>query len=615
MNENAKTAAFVAVGVVAILIGFVTAPSSAELDQNTLVGKNLTDKFDSPDAAKRLRIVRFDQDTGRAQQFEVAEQNGLWTIPSKNGYPADAARQMAEASTSLMDRKIISVVSNNAGDHEEYGVIDPLAPKLEPGQKGVGTRVTMSDSTGKPLVDLIVGKGVRDAEKQRYARIAGQDVVYVIEIDPSKLSTKFEDWIEKDLLKLHAWDLQQVLIKDYSAELTPVMTQDGLRFQPTWDPRSEMTLAYNDTDAKWNPIKLTAFDPKKGAQVDFTLGKDEELNEESLNAMKSALEDLKIVEGVHKPQGLSNDLKAGQDFMKNRDMLKELASKGFTPAVTKQGGTLELISSDGEVITKMKNGTQYVLRFGNLTNDAGGGQDKEEKAAAKDAKVDAKKGDKGVNRYLFVMAQFDESAVKRPELQKLPELPANAEAKTDSKPGAAAGADKPKDAPAKPADKAAEAKAAEKKDDKAAKKDDAVKKGEAGKTSDDAAKKGDAAATKKDDPAAKKEAGNGKDLEKTIADRKRIEAENQKKLNDYQELIKKGQENVKDLNLRFGDWYFVVSDDVFHKIRLSKDKVVKKKEPPKAGAPGQPDAKGAAAPEAGVPGLPSIPGATPGAPK
>src|SRR4051812_9227179 len=606
MSENAKTIAFVVVGVVAIVIGFATAPSSAELDKNTLVGKNLTEKFDSPDAAKRLRVVRFDQDTGTAQQFEVAEQNGLWTIPSKDGYPADAARQMAEAATSLMDRKIISVVSNNAGDHEEYGVVDPLAPKLEPGQKGVGTRVTMSDAAGKPLVDLMVGKGVRDAEKQRYARIAGQDVVYVIEIDPSKLSTKFEDWIEKDLLKLHAWDLQQVLIKDYSAELTPVMTQDGLRFQPTWDPRSEMTLAYSDTDAKWNPVKLSAFDPKKGAQVDFTPGKDEELNEESLNGMKSALEDLKIVDVVHKPQGLSNNLKAGQDFMKNRDTLKELASKGFTPAVTKEGGSLELISSDGEVIATMKNGTQYVLRFGNLTNVTGGGQDKEDKAAAKDAKdKKADKGDKGVNRYLFVMAQFDESAVKRPELQKLPDLPAKADAKADQKQAPAAGAEK---ATAKKDDASAK-KADAQKEDAAKKKEDPAKKDAAA-----SAKKNDTTA-KKDDAATKKDAGSDKDLEKTIGERKRIEADNQKKLNDYQELIKKGQENVKDLNLRFGDWYFVVSDDVFHKIRLSRDKVVKKKEPPKAGTAGQPDAKGAASPAGGVPGLPSIPGATPGGPK
>jgi len=63
------------------------------------------------------------------------------------------------------------------------------------------------------------------------------------------------------------------------------------------------------------------------------------------------------------------------------------------------------------------------------------------------------------------------------------------------------------------------------------------------------------------------------------------------------------------LNLRFGDWYFVVSDDVFQKVRVSQDKVIKKKEQKKEGeaAPGQP---GAAAPPAGIPGLPSIPGAS-----
>src|SRR6478609_3671473 len=338
MSENAKTITFVLVGLVAIGIGIISAPSAAEVDEGSLVGTELTKNFDM-DAAKRLRIVRFDEDTATLREFEVAEQNGLWSIPSKDSYPADAAKQMAEAATSLMDRKILRVESNNAGEHEQYGVIDPLQSKLEPGQKGVGTRVTMSDEGGKPVVDLIVGKAVRDAEKQGYVRLAGQDVVYLIEIDPSKLSTSFEDWIEKDLLKLHSYDLSQVQIKDYSAELVPVMTAEGPRFRPTWDPHADMTLNYADApEAKWSAGKLRVFDPKKGDYGDITIAADEELNEESLNALKSALEDLKIVDVVHKPQGLSNDLKAGQDFMKNDQRLRQLASKGFTPAVTKEGG-------------------------------------------------------------------------------------------------------------------------------------------------------------------------------------------------------------------------------------------------------------------------------------
>ncbi len=632
MSENAKTMTFVGVGLCAILLGFVTAPSSAEVDEASLSGVNLTKNFKDPDEAKRLRIVRFDEDTATLREFEVAEQDGLWTIPSKNNYPADAAKQMAEAATSLMDRKILHVASKNAGEHEQYGVIDPLSPKLEAGQKGVGTRVTMSDAQGKPLVDLIVGKPVRDAEGQRYVREADHGVVYVVEIDPSKLSTNFEDWIEKDLLKLNAWDLQQVDVKDYSAEMGLVRAPDGRpSIGVAWDPRSDITVAYNDADAKWTPVKLRKFDPKKGKDgeyVDFTLAGDEELNDTTLNALKTALDDLKIVDVKRKPQGLSDNLKAGAEFTNNPEAFQDLMSKGFAAMATPEGGAQDIISSDGEVIATMKNGAEYVLRFGNLTNVAGSqDKDKDEKAAEKSggpAGKDKKPAKTDVHRYLFVMARFNKDAVKRPELVKLPELPAKTEAK------------------AEPAAPAKEGEAAEKKEDAAKKTDAADKKSDAAEAKKDEAdkKKDDAAATppaktdetakadettkdkpapadaakaaegaeKKDGTAAKGGAESDKEIEKVIAERKQIEKENQRKLDEYDALLKKGQASVKDLNLRFGDWYFVVNDDVFQKVRLSRDKIIKNKETKTEGA--AKNGKDAAAPPAGIPGLPEIPGAS-----
>jgi hypothetical protein len=656
MTENTKSLVYVAVGIVAVLIGWLTGPSAAEVDEGSLVGTNLAKDFKDPESAKRLRIVRFDEDTATLREFEVAEQNGLWTIPSKDGYPADAARQMAEAATSLMDRKIYDIASKNAGDHEQFGVIDPLSPKLEPGQKGVGTRVTMSDSQNKPLADLIVGKSVRGADAQRYVREAGRDVVYIIEIDPSKLSTNFEDWIEKDLLKLNGWDLQQVEVKDYSAELVQGMTPDG-RFGIGIDRKdnSDMTLAYNDADAKWNPVTLKRFDTKQGKRgeyVDFKLADDEELNSENLNALKNALDDLKIVDVVHKPTGLSHDLKAGSDFMNSREAQIDLMSKGFTAVSGGDGNQGEIISAFGEAVATMKNGTEYVLRFGDLTNVADKGKEEktDEKAAVpadkdkagKEKAINAKgdkKGDKGeksdVHRYMFVMARFNESAVKRPEKQKVPELPAKAAGAADAKTPATDGA-KADAAPAEGAAKAEVASATkddaaakkdesvEKKDDVAAKKEDgdtkkedsAEKKDDATAKKDDAeVKKDDAAAAKddatakKDDATAKTDASTDKDLEKLIADRKRIEEENKKKEDEYQALIKKGQENVKELNLRFGDWYFVIGDDVFRKIRLSREQIIKKKEKPKEGEAGQGEKKDAATPPPGIPGLPAIPGA------
>ena len=602
MTENAKTLTFVAVGLVAIVIGLVTAPSSAEVDEGSLVGHDLTEAFNNPEAAKKLRIVRFDEELATLRDFEVAEKDGLWSIPSKDGYPADAAKQMAEAATSLMDRNILSVASKNAGEHEEYGVVDPLSPKLEPGQKGVGTRVTMSDEQNKPLVDLILGKAVRDSEGKRYVREAGRDVVYVIAIDPAKLSTDFENWIEKDLLKLNAWDLEQVEVKDYSAEMQVVMSPQGRpAIGVAWDPRSDLTLSYSDSDAKWTPTKLRKFDPKQGKDggyVDFELAADEELNGDTLNALKTALDDLKIVDVKHKPQGLSENLKAGEDFMNNREALQDLMSKGFAATSTPEGGAQEIIASDGEVIATMKNGAEYVLRFGNLTNIAGG-QDKEDKTAAAAAAKD-QKGDKSdVHRYLFVMARFNENAVKKPDLVKLPDLPAAAEAK-------------PADPAAAPATPAKEGEAAAEKNDEAAEKKDVTAPADAAtdKPVDGAAKTPEGA-EKTDDAAAKKETAPDSELEKVIAERKQIEQENQRKLDEYQALIKKGQEAVKELNLRFGDWYFVVNDDVFQKVRVGRDQIIKKKGQPKAeGEAAGPGGPGALGLPAGIPGLPAIPGAS-----
>jgi hypothetical protein len=206
MNETGKTLVFVGIAVLSLIVAFATQPSSASLDVTKLIGQKLP-TF-SPEDAKRLKVVEYDEDTATLRDFEVAEDEiGLWTIPSKMGYPADAEQQMGEAATCVMDREILAVASNNAADHEQFGVIDPDSPDLIAGQEGVGTRVTISDINNKELIDLIIGKEVKDAEDQHYVRQEKQDAVYVININPDKLSTKFEDWIEKDLLKLNPWDI------------------------------------------------------------------------------------------------------------------------------------------------------------------------------------------------------------------------------------------------------------------------------------------------------------------------------------------------------------------------------------------------------------------------
>ena len=115
---------------------------------------------------------------------------------------------MADAATCVMDRKILRVAGESAESHEEFGVVDPLSAKLDSKSVGVGTRVIMTDADDKTLVDMIIGKAVKDRPGSATSAGSNQDVVYVVELDPEQLSTDFADWIEDDLLKLNAIDLR-----------------------------------------------------------------------------------------------------------------------------------------------------------------------------------------------------------------------------------------------------------------------------------------------------------------------------------------------------------------------------------------------------------------------
>jgi len=68
-----------------------------------------------------------------------------------------------------------------------------------------------------------------------------------------------------------------------------------------------------------------------------------------------------------------------------------------------------------------------------------------------------------------------------------------------------------------------------------------------------------------------------------IEERRRVERENRLKQEDYDEKVKGAQKRVRELNGRFADWYYVVSEAEFSKIRLSRSDVIKAKqvdEPP-----------------------------------
>ena len=531
MTETAKTAVFVAVAVVVIAVIAVFASLNPHwqnaMSPQDMVGDELFDEFETLDVTS-VEILKYDEATGRPTQFEVAQVNDVWSIPSHDNYPADAEEQLAKAVNSVLDLTVLSVASEEPGDHELYGVRDPGNKDLAPGVVGVGTRVVMKGKKGgqenQQLLGLIIGKQDEGQENIYYVRRVGQDPVYTVKVDPGELSTDFGDWIEKDLLKLTAWDIREVDVQDYSFdEVNSALIQ-----------RRQMLLKHNDAgDPAWELVKDQEYVGGSEQWKQVGLAENEQLDEDKLRDMRSALDDLKIVDVRRKPKGLSGDLKAETDFLNNTETLLSLEGKGFYPV--RLNGGIGLVSNEGETRVTTKEGVQYVLRFGDIAADTvGQKEEKKPEGEQEGEEGDDSKDDGELNRYIFVMAEFNADIIEKPELEPLPEMPA--ETKEQENTEKAEG----------------EAKA----DDQNAEKDDA---------DDESNAKADA------EKQQKKSAGEIK------AERERIEKDNKRKTDEYEKKLEEGRKKVKELNARFADWYYVVSNETYQKIHLGRDEIVKEK--------------------------------------
>jgi hypothetical protein len=568
-----KTLIFILVAGMAVLVAWEPwRPAPLETSAPADVGTKLFPDFTNALAAKSLEIVKFNEQTAAIGDFKVAQTGGVWSIPSHSNYPADAKEHMADAATSLMDLKILNLASDRPGDQKEYGVITPDPAKLRVGMTGVGTRVTVRDGKDKVLADLVIGKEVKDQPALRYVRRADRDQIYTVSIKTDKLSTKFEDWIEKDLLKLNTFDVREVELNDYSSQVG--VSPQG-RPVLELDKRALIKLAFDDAKSQWNLDELLEYADNSNEAKPAALAADEELDTQKLNDLKNALDDLQIVDVERKPTGLSQDLRASDEFLNNTEALQSLAERGFVPVPV--GDQREIFSSEGEVTCTTKDGVRYVLRFGNLAGTSM--PDADEKDA------DGKAKSAAPNRYLFVMAQFDESQIPKPEpVEEQKPADASSEEKKEPETKDAAGA-APKPVEAKPTDvkpaakSVPEKKTADLQDDKAAPAETDAKapvadspKAEDAKPAEEKPADDKGADAKGDDKKEPAKPPTAEEVEKLAR-----EKETKRRQDEYDAAVKRGQDKVKELNDRFADWYFIISDDVYRKIHLGRADVVKKK--------------------------------------
>ena len=542
-----RTAVFLGSGLLLLALGWAVQPRFKPATLKPAVERVLFPALTDAEKAASLEIIRYDDELATLYPFKVIKSGGVWVLPSHQNYPADAKDQLAAAATELVDLKALDVVTERAADHEVYGVIEPDQEKIKPGMTGVGQLIEIRDLSGSKSARLIIGKEDKQAgvgsgsRRLRFVRKAGQDPVYRVELDTSKFTTQFGDWIEKDLLKLTPWDVRSVEIDDY----TIAAVESNGRLEVRQQRNEKMQLAYNDKESSWQLTSLESFSGEDSAEpVSVKLKDDEEVDSTKLNDLRNALGDLQIIDVARKPAGLSTDLKAAESFVNDVEAVSSLQQRGFLPLPS---GVI--LSTEGQTVVGMKDGVEYVLRFGagtTVTEAGKAGSEEDGDAPEESAETAA--------RYLLVMAQFNENLLEQPDLVELPSLPE---------------------------DKAEDADSGEQLEDK---------EGQGGEAGEEATSDEKASTDQKTTAAdLLKQADEAEAaMQKAIEVRRQVERENRRKQETYDEKVVSGKKRVAELNGRFADWYYIVSEEEFKKIHLSRDEVIKSKaEPVSDTAPGQ----------------------------
>jgi len=279
MTEMKKTVLFAGVAVLLVVIAYLTAPVSRTPDAFFDVGEEFFPDFVDPNEALTLEVIDFDAQSGSAKPFKVEFKDGLWRIPSHYYYPADAKDRLAKTAAGVIGIRKDDFRTDNVADHESCGVVDPL-DETALTLKGRGKRVTLKGKNDKVLADFIIGQQVEGATGYRFVRVPGQKRVYAVKMDID-LSTRFNDWIETDLLKVDKEAITRLVLHDYSIdENTKAMLQ-----------RDVLTL--NKSGAAWAAEKMAP---------------DQEVDTARMNELLTALDELTIVDVRKKPAGLSQGL-------------------------------------------------------------------------------------------------------------------------------------------------------------------------------------------------------------------------------------------------------------------------------------------------------------------
>ncbi|MFN7922479.1 MAG: DUF4340 domain-containing protein [Bryobacteraceae bacterium] len=322
-SELLKTGLFIAGAAIITAAAAWFEPESARSEIFSDTGQTFFPEFRDISQVSTLEVVDFEESEAVARPLKVEMRKGRYLITSHSDYPAEAKDRIAKTAAALLDLKKDAAVSDRIEDHATYGVIDPLDAK-NPSLTGRGKRVTLRNSGGVTLAEIVLGLPVKDKAGYRYVRLPGQKRTYAVKTD-ADASAHFADWVEANLLRVSAAEVNRLVLNAYQID-----EQTGRQVNPQ---RSAMVRG----ESTWN------------AQA---------------GSIAATMASLRVVGARPKPKQLAEQLRTKRLELTLETMMS-LRQRGFfiTPFGT-------LLSNEGELIAETAKGIVYTLRFGEVVTDA-----------------------------------------------------------------------------------------------------------------------------------------------------------------------------------------------------------------------------------------------------
>ncbi len=404
MNDMLKTFLFFLIALLALIPAvYVSLPEKDSFSASQMVEQILFPELKGVMDIFAFSVCQMEK-SGQLSRLEIKKTDGRWILSSFSGYPANAQNRMVEVVLALKDLRVLRVVGDDTATRIQCGVMDPEdTQNSEP--KDCGKRIVIRNQKDQVLLDMILGRELENGSGRYYVRRSKQNPVYVVEMDPSKISARFIDWIETDLLKIQPSDITSLYALDCSLDLHTGADA------PTFNHRGQFMLAQHYLE---DPDWTVAFNQRMfgnglrdvgvpaGKTLDLTL----------LRRVSQALADMRISSVQRKPSGVSEAFRRPENIELTEEQNRRLQKCGFCvlPMNLGNGSANALFSSDGQVHVYSANGIVYRLFFGGV--------------AGQEALEDFEELEKRkFYRYLLLTADLYPQGIKQPNLMELPPKP------------------------------------------------------------------------------------------------------------------------------------------------------------------------------------------------